>query len=93
MSEYGNAKIGVMGVDGYYFAVRGYEVDGGRRFTESEEQIKAKVALIGPTAQRKLFGNVDPVGRYVRVGQHPFLIVGTLLTRGSRPSRIRTIAS
>ena len=85
VSEFSNAKIGVMGVDGNYFGVRGYKVDGGRRFTESEEQIKAKVALIAPTAQRKLFGNVDPIGRYVRVGKHPFLIVGTLLSKGQSP--------
>jgi putative ABC transport system permease protein len=84
-SELGNGKIGVMGVDESYFEVRGYEVAAGRRFNESEAQTKAKVALIAPTAQTKIFGNEDPVGRWVRVGKHPFLIVGTLKSKGQSP--------
>ncbi len=85
VSEFANAKTQVMGVDGNYFAVRGYEVERGRVFTESEELVKAKVCLIGPTARDKLFGGIDPVGRYVRVGRHPFLIIGTLEPKGQSP--------
>jgi len=85
VSETGNGKIGVMGVDENYFEVRGYEVATGRRFNESEAQTKAKVALIAPTAQEKLFGSLDPVGRWVRVGKHPFLIIGTLRSKGQSP--------
>jgi putative ABC transport system permease protein len=85
VSEYGNGKIGVMGVDRSYFEVRGYHVASGRRFTETEQKIKAKVALIGKTAQEKLFGADDPVGRYVRVGKYPFLIIGTLVPKGQSP--------
>jgi putative ABC transport system permease protein len=85
VSEHGNAKIGVMGVDGSYCDVRGYEVASGRRFNESEEQTKAKVALIGTTAQQKLFGSIDPVGHWVRIGKHPFLIVGALRSKGQSP--------
>ncbi|GMV12612.1 MAG: ABC transporter permease [Polyangiaceae bacterium] len=85
VSELGNGKIGVMGVDESYFEVRGYEVATGRRFNESEAQTKAKVALIAPTAQQKLFGNQDPVGRWVRVGKHPFQIIGTLRSKGQSP--------
>ena len=84
-SELGNGKIGVMGVDESYFEVRGYEVESGRSFNESEAQTKAKVALIATTAQEKLFGNQDPIGRYVRVGKHPFRIIGTLRSKGQSP--------
>lgn len=85
VSEFQNAKTNVMGIDGDYFAVRGYEVDRGRRFNESELLVKAKVCIIGPTARDKLFGNIDPIGRYVRVGRHPFLIIGTLKAKGQSP--------
>jgi len=85
VSEFSNAKIGVMGVDRHYFPVRGYEVESGRRFTESEEAVKSKVCLIGPTASAKLFGSVDPVGRWLRVGKHPFLVIGTLRSKGQSP--------
>jgi putative ABC transport system permease protein len=82
VSEFGNEKIGVIGVDAPYFKVRNYEVSRGRSWTEQEERFKAKVCLIGQTAADKLFGNVDPVGRYVRIGKHPFQIVGTLKPKG-----------
>jgi putative ABC transport system permease protein len=82
VSEFGNAKLGVMGVDADYFEVRNYEVLRGRGFTEHEERFKSKVVLIGQTATDKLFGNVDPIGRYVRIGKHPFRIIGTLKPKG-----------
>jgi putative ABC transport system permease protein len=80
-----NAKVGVMGVDTPYFKVRGYAVLHGRTWTANEERTKAKVCLIGQTAQTKLFGNIDPIGRYVRVNRHPFLVIGTLEPRGESP--------
>lgn len=85
ISGYENAKIGVMGVDQYYYSVRGFSVDDGRKWTSSEEKSKAKVCLIGQTAIDKLFGNVDPVGRYVRIGRHPFRVIGTLASKGQSP--------
>jgi putative ABC transport system permease protein len=85
VSEFTNARTNVMGVDGDYFAVRGYDVERGRRFNDSELLVKAKVCLIGATARDKLFGNVDPIGRYVRVGRHPFVIIGTLKPKGQSP--------
>ncbi|MEZ4226622.1 MAG: ABC transporter permease [Polyangiaceae bacterium] len=85
VSEYGNAKIQVVGADGNYFDVRNFSVERGRVFTPSEEQVKAKVCLIGQTAVEKLFGNVDPVGRFLRVGKYPFRVVGTLKSKGQSP--------
>jgi putative ABC transport system permease protein len=85
VSEYGNARTAIMGVDADYLPVRGYSVLAGRGWTESEEQVKAKVVLIGQTAAQNLFGNHDPIGRYVRVGRHAYTIIGTLAPKGQSP--------
>ena len=82
VSEYANAKIDVVGADGNYGAVRGFKVERGRWFTDSEELTKAKVCLIGITASSKLFPGVDPIGHWLRVGKHPFRIIGTLKPKG-----------
>jgi putative ABC transport system permease protein len=82
ISEFGNEKLQVAGVDASYFPVRNYEVLRGRGWTEHEERFKGKVCLIGQTAIDKLFGNIDPVGRYLRIGRHPFQIIGTLKPKG-----------
>ena len=85
VSEFGNDKIQVVGADLDYFPVRGYAVATGRGFTESEQLVKAKVCLIGKTAIDKLFGSVDPVGRYVRIGKYPCRVIGTLVPKGQSP--------
>lgn len=84
-SEYGNDRIQVIGVNLDYMPVRAYEVQGGRAWTESEQLVKAKVCLIGKTASEKLFGDVDPIGRYIRVGRYPFRVIGTLVPKGQSP--------
>lgn len=38
----------------------------------------ARVALIGATVARRLFGDEDPLGREIRVGTVPFRVVGLL---------------
>jgi putative ABC transport system permease protein len=85
VSELGNDKIAVIGVDNDYFPVRGYSVASGRSFTDADQQLKAKICLIGQTAIEKLFGSVDPVGRYVRIGKYPYLVIGTLTPKGQSP--------
>jgi putative ABC transport system permease protein len=84
-SELGNGKIAVIGVDLPYFGVRGFRVRNGRLWNESEELTKSKVCLIGRTASQKLFPGVDPIGHYVRVGRHPFRVIGTLEPKGQSP--------
>ncbi len=85
VSEIANDSIQVVGADASYFSVRGFSVEGGRMWTASEGLVKAKVCLIGQTAIRKLFGGVDPIGRFVRVGKHPFRVIGTLKSKGDSP--------
>jgi len=80
-----NAVTQVMGVSRSYFQVRGFSVDKGQMFTESEELLKAKVCIIGETVREKLFGTGDPVGQYVRIGRYPYRIVGLLAKKGQSP--------
>jgi putative ABC transport system permease protein len=81
-SEFGSHKTGVMGIDSYYFAVRGFEVGEGRSFSPSEERSKAKVVILGKTVRKELFGNESAVGRFVRVGRHAYRVVGELAEKG-----------
>jgi putative ABC transport system permease protein len=85
MTAFANAKTQIMGVDLFYFPVRGFELAGGRLWTGAEERSKARVCLIGPSASTKLFGTADPLGRSVRIGKHPYWVVGTLVSKGQSP--------
>jgi putative ABC transport system permease protein len=85
VTSFSNAQTNIIGTDLAYFPVRGFELAGGRLWTQSEERAKARVALIGPAASTKLFGNSDPIGRSVRIGRHPYLVLGTLVAKGTSP--------
>ena len=85
VTSFSNAQAYVIGTDLAYFPVRGFDLATGRLWTPSEERAKSRVALIGPSAAAKLFGTADPVGRSVRIGRHPYLIIGTLVAKGTSP--------
>ncbi|MCA9632415.1 MAG: ABC transporter permease [Myxococcales bacterium] len=85
ISPYGNDQIQVCGVDTNYLGARKFEVLQGRMWNANEELVKAKVVLIGQTAVDKLFPGQDPIGHYIRIGKHPFRIIGTLKPKGQSP--------
>ena len=48
----------------------------GRVFEDDDDRQRRRVALVGPTVVRSLFGGADPVGRVVRIGSVPFEVIG-----------------
>ncbi|MDZ7655730.1 MAG: ABC transporter permease [Sulfurimicrobium sp.] len=65
-----------------YLDVRSWSVASGYPFTDSDLRSATRVALIGKTAAKNLFGDEDPVGKTIRVGQSPFVILGVLGAKG-----------
>jgi putative ABC transport system permease protein len=65
--------------------IRNVSAASGRLFDDQDDHERRRVALLGPTVVRSLFGGVDPVGRVVRVGNVPFEVVGVTRARGVDP--------
>lgn len=57
----------------------------GSDFTEEDVKGLRNVGLIGQYASGELFGNEDPVGKYILVKGIPVQIVGVLSERGTSP--------
>jgi macrolide transport system ATP-binding/permease protein len=56
----------------------------GRFFTDRENLQRARVALLGRTVSRELFGEAaNPVGREIKINRIPFTVIGVLPERGS----------
>jgi putative ABC transport system permease protein len=72
----------VLGVGEDYVDIRAWPVTAGNNFTETDVRNANKVALIGSTTARTLFGDTDPVGQIIRVKNAPFNIVGELSSKG-----------
>jgi putative ABC transport system permease protein len=71
-----------MGIDEYYFPVRGFTMAVGRTFSPAEERSKAKVVVVGQTVRKALFGQESSVGHYVRIGRHAYRVIGELAEKG-----------
>jgi len=66
----------------YPFAYKQKPVDG-RFFTAAEEAGRKRVAVIGKTVARKLFGDFSPVGEKVKINNVGFNIIGVLEEKGT----------
>jgi len=76
----------VLGLAPEGLRVRGFELARGRPFDDEEGRAARRVAVLGRTAARNLFGNADPVGLQVRLGKVPFEVIGVLAAKGMDPS-------
>jgi len=81
---WGNANWStqIYGVTPEYLDVRQWPLASGRSFEPAEMAGAGKVALIGATVARQLFGSSDPVDQVIRIKRVPFTIVGVLETKG-----------
>jgi putative ABC transport system permease protein len=77
-----NANVQVTGVGEDYLDIRAWPLADGANFTEADVRGAAKVALIGQTTAKTLFGEEDPVGQIVRIKSAPFRVVGLLAAKG-----------
>jgi putative ABC transport system permease protein len=77
-----NANTTVMGTTPDGLRIRNMRAHTGRLFDELEDREQRRVALLGPTLARNLFGTEDPVGREIRVGRVPFDVISVLQPRG-----------
>jgi putative ABC transport system permease protein len=81
---WGNANWStqIYGVTPEYLDVRQWPLVAGRSFEPAEMAGAAKVALIGATVAKQLFGAADPLDQSIRIKRVPFTIIGVLDTKG-----------
>jgi putative ABC transport system permease protein len=70
------------GTTNAWFTAGNWMLSSGRNFTEGETRSGASVCVIGESVRRNLYGNENPVGAQVRVGQFSCSIVGLLRAKG-----------
>jgi putative ABC transport system permease protein len=68
-----------------YLGVRGFAIARGSVWTETDEQLKTKVVVLGEAVREALFGNQDAIGQYVRIGRYNYRVIGVLEKKGNSP--------
>jgi putative ABC transport system permease protein len=66
----------VYGVSPAYATIGNLKVASGRFFDDAETTAAAPVAVLGEAASATLFGADDPIGRYVKVNDQWFRVIG-----------------
>ena len=80
-----NVSTSALGTNRDYFIVRSWKVKSGAMWDESDEALKSKVCLLGTTVKTNLFGDVDPIGHYIRVDRYNYRVIGVLESKGQAP--------
>ncbi len=74
------------GVSPDYLDIKRWTIASGSAFTDEDVQRGSDVVLLGQSVKQQLFGEADAVGETVRVGMHPFRVVGVLAPKGQSAS-------
>ncbi len=62
-----------------------WNIESGDYFTEEDMASMARVAVLGKTVVRELYGNTDPIGTNVKIENVNFKVIGVLAPRGTSP--------
>lgn len=77
-----NWSTSVYGITPSYMSVNLWDVELGREILNDDIKNTTKVALLGSTVVTNLFGDLDPIGKSIRLGGIPFKVIGVLKTKG-----------
>jgi putative ABC transport system permease protein len=80
-----NTNASIIGSQPVYSEVHNVQIDAGSWFSAGQVSDYAKVAVIGPTIAKDLFGTVAAssiVGQTVNIGSIPFTVVGVTVSKG-----------
>ncbi len=73
----------VQGTGELYPAMHSAQPTLGRFFTAEEIRMRQKVAVIGTTVAKQLFGDTEPIGATIKVNRINFQVIGVFPTKGA----------
>jgi len=77
-----NMNAQVTGVTPEYWEVQNLEIASGAFFTEYDYQRGTKLAVLGSNLKELLFGDTDPIGQQMRMGNIIVRVIGVLDSKG-----------
>ena len=75
--------IGVNGVTSNAGIMSNTQLSAGRYFTDSEDDRKVEVVVLGSDVKDRYFPSTDPIGKSINIDGRPFLVVGVAQQKGS----------
>jgi len=84
--RYGNTVLkGILvnGVEANFQDIRNFHARDGSFVTAQDNHDRNKVAVVGRTIVEKLFGDEDPIGKYILISRVPFQVIGIMEEKGT----------
>ncbi|MBK7898141.1 MAG: ABC transporter permease [Azonexus sp.] len=72
----------VVGTTPAYLDARSWNLVAGHAFSDSDVRSSTRVAIVGQTVVKNLFGDDDPIGKTFRIQGSPFTVIGVLAGKG-----------
>ncbi len=82
-----NWSTQIIGAGVNYARIRALTPEIGRFFSEEDNSKRARVAVIGTTVIRELFGDKNPIGEMIKINKVSFQIIGILPMKGANSFR------
>jgi putative ABC transport system permease protein len=77
-----NWSTSIIGTTPPYLDIRAWDLEDGYVFSDSDLRSATRVALVGKTVVENIFGDIDPIGKTIRIKQNPFVVLGVLKSKG-----------
>jgi len=78
-----NTNTTIRGTGAKYLQLSNFTIKQGRYFTKKEVRSVRKVAVIGATVVKNLFGDISTIGRKIKVDGNNYLVIGTTEPKGA----------
>ena len=79
-----NTNTQVQGTTPTYLAIRDFQIDSGKMFTDFDVDRWNRVAVLGSVTASNLFGFSDAVGQTIKINGINFTVVGVLQSKGDQ---------
>ena len=81
-----NSRPNLLGTAPTYFAIRNFQIERGRALSDADCEAAARVAVIGPTTAKNLFGDVSAsiLGESIEIQGVHYRVIGWLKAKGDQ---------
>lgn len=77
-----NRDTYVVGVNEDYFSIRNLKIALGRSLNTADEDSARKVCILGQTVRKEIFGDANPIGASVTLGDAKYRVIGVMGKKG-----------
>lgn len=82
--KYGNLSTNttIVGTTSEFQEIRNFRAVKGSFFSDEENSASRRIAVLGQSVVKNVFGSDDPVGETIRIGKVPFEVIGVMESKG-----------